>query len=188
MISMSLRFVGTRALLMHHGRLADPDNEVARALRALRRRPQTEAVRAEAQKLEWLGGLYRGPQGNLVIMEDQVLSAGIEGARFIRREREMRAAVMGESPFWPLEHEGPKDIEQLFSARKFRDVRAVHTPRGRIMRTRPRFDDWAVSPTLLVDENVLDPRDVVAAFESAGSLVGLGDFRPRYGRFHVELM
>lgn len=188
MIQLSLRLTGTRALLMHHGRLADRENELTKRLSMLARQPQTEAVRDERVKLEWLGGLYTDGRGAVALTEDQILGAGIDGARYIKREREMRAAVLGTLPFFPLEYDGPKDVQQLYATGRHSDRRGVRTSRGRIMRTRPRFDEWSVGAPLLVDETVLDPREVVTAFEYAGRLCGLGDFRPRFGRFSVELI
>lgn len=188
MLSMSLRLTGTRALLMHHGRLADPRHEVTRAIRDLGREKQTAATREKRQKLEWLGGLYTDHKQQIIIMEDMVLGAGVEGAAYIRRQKEMRAAVLGAAPYWPLEYEGPKGLEELYASGKFLDYRGVRTSQGRVMRTRPRFDEWSIAITVLVDESILDPRDVLDAFSHAGRLVGIGDFRPRYGRFQVELI
>lgn len=188
MLSMSLRLTGTRPLLMHHGRLADARNEATIALRNLRRGPHTEASRDQADKLEWLGGLYTDLRGNIVLMEDMILAACVEGAKYIRRADQVRAAVVGAAPYFALEYEGPKDLQQLYATGRFADRRGVKTARGRVMRTRPRFDEWTCPLTLIVDESVLDPRDVVTAFEYAGRAVGIGDFRPRFGRFDVELI
>jgi hypothetical protein len=38
---------------------------------------------------------------------------------------------------------------------------------------------------LTVDTRVIDIDDVQTAVENAGRLKGLGDYRPRYGRFEV---
>ncbi|HXJ49152.1 MAG TPA: hypothetical protein VNF91_08290, partial [Candidatus Acidoferrum sp.] len=57
----------------------------------------------------------------------------------------------------------------------------------RVMRTRPRFPSgWrcAFEITLMPSAGV-NVEDVRQALTVAGALSGLGDFRPRYGRFKV---
>ena len=71
------------------------------------------------------------------------------------------------------------------------DSRAVVIPatRGRILRHRPMFSDWAVSFDIQVNTDLIDLQTVKKILEDAGALVGLGDFRPSkkgpYGRFSV---
>lgn len=72
------------------------------------------------------------------------------------------------------------------------DSRAVVIPAtgGRILRHRPMFDVWGIEFQLQVDADTgIDERLVHEVLESAGKLVGLGDFRPArkgpYGRFSV---
>lgn len=64
------------------------------------------------------------------------------------------------------------------------DSRNVVVQRMRIMRYRPRFDMWTLKFKLcLLDENisVSDLNDILVR---AGT-IGLGDYRPRFGRFMV---
>jgi hypothetical protein len=189
MLSMTLRFEGTRALLMHNARLADPTHEMTAALRQTRQQARTEATFEQMRRLEWFGGLVTDQHNKPALSEDMVLAAGVAGAAFTRRVEAMRGAVLGMQPFFPLEYEGPKDLDALYAGGRHVDYRSVMIDeRKRVMRTRPRFDSWAVTVPLLVDETVIDPRDVQHAFEMSGRLVGIGDFRPRFGRFTVELM
>ena len=55
--------------------------------------------------------------------------------------------------------------------------------------TRPRFDKWAFSMTLLVAEHEVTVEKVKQLVERAGTAVGLGDFRPAkrgpFGRFSI---
>ena len=78
---------------------------------------------------------------------------------------------------------GTKDFEV--------DSRSVVIPStgGRIMAHRPRLDEWQLSFTLEVDENMFDEQTARVLVDDAGSKVGLGDFRPArkgpFGRFKV---
>ena len=64
-------------------------------------------------------------------------------------------------------------------------VRMVKVQKQRVMRTRPIFRDRSATFSILLDETQLDPRQVVDILHLAGRYVGLGDWRPRFGRFEV---
>jgi hypothetical protein len=55
------------------------------------------------------------------------------------------------------------------------------------MRTRPRFNRWSIEFDLLFDPEQIDRSDVLAIAADAGSKIGMMDFRPRFGRFRVEV-
>ena len=71
------------------------------------------------------------------------------------------------------------------------DARAVVVPatRGRVVRYRPRLDQWQLTFLLEWDETMLSWKEVRAVVDNAGSRVGIGDFRPErggpFGRFVV---
>jgi hypothetical protein len=71
------------------------------------------------------------------------------------------------------------------------DVRPVVIPStgGRILRYRPRFDEWSLSFTLEVDTAMFAPKFVRQIVDDAGKRIGLGDFRPArkgpFGRYVV---
>ena len=53
------------------------------------------------------------------------------------------------------------------------------------MRTRPIFNDWSAVIHLDFEDSILNESDVVDFATKAGAVVGVGDWRPRYGRFEV---
>jgi hypothetical protein len=115
-----------------------------------------------------------------------VLACVIEGAKKSKRGRQAQAGVLGAASFFPLVYDGPSDVLQLFDSGEFCDYRPVRlNGKSRLMRARPRFDHWSVTADLLVESNTIDFSAVVEALEIAGQVIGLGDFRPRYGRFTV---
>ena len=71
------------------------------------------------------------------------------------------------------------------------DSRPVVIPatKGRIVRHRPRFDQWEVSFNLEYDTALLNETELRQVIDDAGSRVGLLDFRPEkkgpFGRFIV---
>ena len=66
------------------------------------------------------------------------------------------------------------------------DSRAVVIQRARIVRSRPRFDKWSASFNVQVlEEELVSAQVLKEALEDAG-MNGVGDYRPRFGRFMVS--
>lgn len=65
------------------------------------------------------------------------------------------------------------------------DRRPVVIQRARIIRERPRFDKWELSFEVDVIDEQLPVEVVRKILEYAGNYVGIGDYRPRFGRFMV---
>jgi len=62
--------------------------------------------------------------------------------------------------------------------------------RGRMSVTRPRFNDWSLSFSIIATDDI--PEDKMAAIlEEAGRFVGIGDWRPQkkgmFGKFTVTM-
>ena len=189
MRDLHLKLTGTRALLLHNGRLADPTHPLTRRLKELTgTRNKTDSVHEEIRKVEWLGSLYEDDEGRICLTEDMLLGCGIAGGKSLKKGAAMKAAVLGSQPFYPILYKGPRDKLELYESGKFVDYRGVVVQRNRTMRARPRFDEWSVKVSLMVDEDAINVKDVIAAYTYAGRMVGLGDFRPRFGRFDVEVV
>jgi uncharacterized protein with NRDE domain len=62
----------------------------------------------------------------------------------------------------------------------------VKQQKNRIIRVRPRIPEWSISFTVEYDESVINGRDLEQAITEAGAIVGIGDWRPKYGRFTAE--
>jgi hypothetical protein len=80
----------------------------------------------------------------------------------------------------------------LFGTRNYEiDTRPVVIPttKGRVLRHRPRLNDWRLSFSIEYDPSLLKEKEMRQIVDDAGSRVGLGDFRPErkgpYGRFVV---
>jgi hypothetical protein len=116
-----------------------------------------------------------------------IYSVAVEGAKKAKLGQQAKAGVDAARAFYPLKHNGPSDLDALFAIDSFCDYRNVTIGTSKTMRARPRFDEWSLPIELLVDTSLIEVRDVVAAFEAAGRQVGMGDYTPRYGRFHVEV-
>lgn len=57
--------------------------------------------------------------------------------------------------------------------------------RARIVRCRPRLDDWELEFVIILRDDRVQHLVVKQIIEDAGKYVGIGDYRPRYGLFEV---
>jgi hypothetical protein len=81
-------------------------------------------------------------------------------------------------------HGGPAESFEV-------DSRPVTIPatKGRVMRHRPRFDNWGAKFNLLLNDDLLSVENVHQLLTEAGMSYGIGDFRPEkrgpFGTFRV---
>jgi len=67
------------------------------------------------------------------------------------------------------------------------DIRSVVVQRQRILRARPRFDDWKLEFEIWNSDPTIIPADMLhKILVDAGRYYGLGDFRPEFGLFEVK--
>lgn len=186
--TIKVKLTGVAPLLMHNGQLADKRNEFTKALASLTSaKKKTEEALDDISKAEWYGSLYQ-KDGVVGLPGDVVYSAVVEGARKDKRGKDAQAGVFESEAFYPLQYSGPKNLEKLFSDGRFTDVRGVAVSQKRIMRTRPIFREWSCIVSLSVQEDIIETKDVLTALEKCGALVGIGDYRPRFGRFVAEAL
>jgi hypothetical protein len=179
---------GIQPLLMKSGRGVDPTDPLVKRIKAITsKRKKTDSDILQLDRLEFECGLYWDEnQARVYVPDFNIVGLIRDGAKANRRGKEMSAGVEPAEERVPLVYDGPKDIDGLYEA-GFVDRRMVKNKGsgGSVMRVRPRFKAWGLSFSLLVDDQVATLADVRSALENAGLRVGLGDFRPRFGRFEV---
>lgn len=182
--TLRLRLTGKCPLLMHSSRLADPLDPITIELdRLTRKRDKTAADHEQVSKVEWHGGLWLR-DGKPSIPAEAIESAFISAARTRRKGRQAEAGLACKFP--PLlEYEGPTDLAALWNDERFRLRRPVSVNNSKVIRTRPRFNAWQVTAEVEFLPTLLNRTDVVEIFEIAGFREGLGDWRPKFGKFTV---
>ena len=189
METLNFEIVGVTPLLMHNGRLADPSDTYARAMKEISaKRKKTDADYEEMARLEWFGGLYLD-ENKVPCIPGRVFEATLIGkggaARKERMGKEAATALWVFDDF-PLEYDGPKDPYGLWELEQFRLRVGVCVNNSRVMRTRPMFKEWAASITVKFNPDLLDEEIVRRWPEVAGAQVGLMDWRPKFGQFEVK--
>jgi hypothetical protein len=167
----SVKIVGTKPLLMH-------------APTGLGDKPKLRRGEHLDPRVEAESYLYKNEKGQIVIPSVNVKACIREAGRNyrVRGRRTTFAAIIRAGldikpyPYIPLIHNG-----------WIVDARPVVVQRNRIMRARPRFDEWALGFQIINSDPTIIHQDTLRKIlEDAGKYYGLGDFRPEFGLFKVE--
>lgn len=180
---MTVRYTGTKELLMHNERLANPIDPIVQEMKALTaKRKKTDADHREIAEVEFRGGLYFDDKLGPVIPDRVIRASLIEGARKLKLGREVTENVLVMEAMTPLEYDGPRTVAGLWQ-KKFYDQRMVGNQKVRVLRTRPKFPvGWSILVRLQFDNDAFDERNLIAVIKRSESL-GLCDYRPLYGTF-----
>lgn len=185
--TLKFRITGVSPLLMHNGQLADPLNAWTKRIKSVSgKRAKTDADLEELARLEWLGSLYL--KGGRPCIPGEIIEATLGvAARKIRKGKSVLAGLICPEHAI-LEFGDDRPIEQLWEDENFRLVAGVRVQRAKIMRTRPCFKSWGADVSIQFEDTLLNAREVVECMETAGNSVGFCDWRPKFGRFSVELI
>jgi len=184
---VTLKLTGVTPLIVHSGQLADPLNKFSKAIKQVSsKRKKVDADYEEMARLEFLGGLYlkeSRPCMPSVALEAMMISA----AKKVKRGMDFKSGLMiDDSPF--IEYDGPLDPNALWEDERFRIVAGVKVGQARVMRTRPQFQDWSLQFTCSYIDQLLDRRTVEEVAVIAGWQIGLCEWRPKFGRFKVDVV
>ena len=177
---------GTAPLLMHNGMLADQEYVYSKALKLVsKRRSKNEDDRGEMAEHEFQGGMYFEDGVGPGLPSGAIEAAIKNSAKQDRAGKIVTSALFVDEEFLPLIYDGPKTREALWADARYRDRRIAVVQRARVARTRPRFPKWEIKFTITMLPCELNAEDLERYMRYAGCYVGLGDYRPKYGRFEV---
>jgi hypothetical protein len=189
MSELKVRITGKSPILLHNGRLADPTDDIVREMKKITsKRSKTDEDHLELSRLEFLGSLYLDENGRVVIPGEVLESCIKSGAKVARNGKKIEAGAFVNEIKVPLEYEGPKTVDGLWADKRFVHKAGVKVGTARVIRTRPVFEKWACEFTVEYNPEVINRDEVLRALEDAGTLKGLCDYRPRHGRFYVEVL
>jgi len=190
---IKIHMQGVSPLLCHNGQTADPRNTYAKAMKAVSsKRKKTDADFDELARLEWLAGIYRSAD-DLVIPDYVIESAMIAGAKKSKRGPQAKCGMFF-TEHALLEFDGKPDainddtLAGMFESGQFTHTIGVRVGMAKVMRTRPIFRNWSCIAIAQYDPDVLNLRDIEEIAADAGKLVGIGDWRPKHGRFLAEVI
>jgi hypothetical protein len=191
MYTASTTIIGTTALLQH--RYSFPEQETLA-------RGSARAATAADYRLEWIAGMYVDAEGYLIQPADHVLGAITSAASLFRIRggrgkslRDLARAAVGIEPE-EIHHlrdgqlvraPGPELLSSP-TAHLGIYVKPVRVQRNLVPRARLRIaPGWTLSFRIVVGNDLLRPDDLQRILEEAGRSSGIGDWRPRFGKFAV---
>lgn len=134
--------------------------------------------------------IYRNEEGYICIPGRYIVRSVVEAGRNFQDPRSkkkmakdlVQAAVISDEVLSPILLKGKPTHEWEYD-----DRQRVCIMRSAITRTRPAFrKGWEVDFTLIsLVPDLVTPDFLRKLVDNAGLLIGMGDFRPTYGRFRV---
>jgi hypothetical protein len=179
---------GLEPLLVHNSRLSNPLDPTARALKAVTgKRQKTDDDYLRMANLEFLGSLYIDQDAGPYLPGDNIWRCLYDGARKHKLGPKVKESVVITSNVNPLSYRGPRDADTLWKDESFRHQASAKVGMQRVTRTRPVFRQWSADAEGVFDETEINLDSLRMIAETSGSLIGIGDWRPRFGRFVGEI-
>lgn len=177
-----------KILMMHNIRLANPLDEGTKRMKALTSvRKKTDDIHIQMADLEFELGMYYNEKEGPYIPGIWVDAAIIAGGKLQKNGSRIKRAAMVLDDIIPLRYDGPRKMVDLKADLNFRDIRAVTVGTAKTMRCRPKFVDWGAFFTVQYDPDQITKGELEQAIHAAGQCIGIGDFRPRFGRFSATI-
>lgn len=167
-------------LVMHNIRLASPLDAYSQQLKRLNaKRQKTEDDYLAISRVEWEGGLYFDDEIGVYLPASYPQRVMLESAKITKDGTRYKRSVvcMAEDggARIKLNYDGPTDLDEMWEDERLRDVRMVSVGMSKVLRTRPRFENWSLSFNVAVEESVMDPGVFTEIAERSGRLIGIGE-------------
>ena len=187
MKKLQVTLTGTSPMLMHSDKLANPLDPATQAHKEVSgKRNKTEEDQIWLSRSEWESGIYRGSKDQVIIPSLNLRAVLIRGGALNKLGTHIKRAVHFDMGDNDLIYDGPQTPNAMWKDGRFVDVRAVKVGPAKIMRCRPLFNEWMLSFDIMFDPEAISLPELKMCWENAGNYVGLGDFRPLFGRFSCE--
>jgi len=176
---------GLAPLILHNGELANTQNPIVKKMKAITdKRKKTDSDLEDIARLEYMGGLYVDDDGRVVMPGENVEIMLTAAARKKNKGKDFIAGIVSDGN-WRIDYEGPKKADALYENKNFVFQKMVVIGKAKILRTRPIFKSWSLTFTVSYIESIVNREDIIEACNVASSIIGMGDWRPKYGRFEV---
>lgn len=181
---IAVKIEGKTPMLMHNGMMADPLNAAAQELKKVSgKRNKTDQDHHDMARLEWYASLYTNEDGRIVFPGVNIDKAIIQAARKSRKGKQYESGVMVDGDPELDFPDKNKDLEYIYNSGLYVDRRMVAVQKAKVARTRPKFSEWGLAFTIVFDNELVNGSDLCDILDLAGQLIGLGDYRPRFGKF-----
>lgn len=180
--AVTYQLTSSAPLLMHNGQTADPTNKWSKLMKQISsKRAKTDADYEELARIEFLAGLYMDANGP-ALPPNMIASMLVAAAKKVKEGQVAKSGAFCLEPV-SLIYDGPRTADKLWGDETFRFSSIVRIGTNRVSRMRPIFNTWAANVTLHVEDTLVNIARVDEWMRIAGTQIGLGDWRPQYGRF-----
>ena len=189
-----IKIKGLSPILHHNGAAGldagSPANIEKAALTKKKGTNRTNVEVARIQQLECEIALYVTADGKPTVPEAALRSCIETGARKLKQGPQVREGLLVQKvEEFIYDHvKLGSTVAELSKSTQF--VVPVVVQRARILRTRARFDEWAIVFTVEVDAELVDKKQLESWLDISGRRIGLCDWRPEksgsFGRFTTE--
>ena len=188
MKNLKVTWKGSTPLIMHSCQCVNPLHPISLELKKYTsKRTKTEEDLIKISDLEWEAGAYWKDGIGLYIPSENVEATIINGAKANKKGKDIEKYCDVTDLYIPFDYGENLTKEELIANYEYRDTRPMNVMRAKVIRTRPRFDQWKIEFNYRYDENKIDIDTIVNAMEYAGMYVGLCDSRPKYGKFVITI-
>ncbi|UPW39666.1 hypothetical protein ESCO50_00062 [Escherichia phage vB_EcoM_ESCO50] len=187
---LNVRITGTRPFLSHNDTLSDPLNPLTKYHKALSsKRKKTDEDYALLAESQLVTSCYYDEQLGFVMNGEMIEACIKSGAKLNKLGKVIDRAIMLTDVVFPMTIKNcPANPQELAKNPDFIYAKSVKIGTARVMSYRPIFRDWSVEFGLMFDEEQISKEELLMVLENAGNLCGVGDWRPRFGRFSVEVI
>lgn len=187
--TVQFRITGLRPLLMANPQAmleyADPRVIKLAELRNIKAAKKTEGDWIEEAKIQASLNAYVDEDDVPIIPAFSVRGLIWGASKKWNMGKVVLAAIATEDTI--IKHNGPATLSELLETPGFVDRRSIKQGPKRVIRCRPKFWPWSIEPVVTFDKSVIKNGDEILRWlEYAGSMLGLGDSRPTFGKFTVE--
>lgn len=193
---------GVASLMLNNIRKANPTDLITKEIKKLTsKRTKTDADFVLIRNLEWLGALYTTKDGdfdivgselelsdfgNVCINGDMIEACLIGGAKKNKLGIQFKAGMLVDG-IYELDFPNKKPVRELYGNPEFVDTRSAKLQgKTTIFVTRAIFPQWSLKFTMNYLPDLLNLSQIETALEASGSVVGIGTYRPKFGRFSVK--
>ena len=191
MKKLNLKVTGIVPLLEHDVTLANPFHPLAIEIKKFTgKRTKTEDDYVKIAKIEWFTGLYykaNGKENGYFIKSECFEGTFTAAAKTFKKGTEFKRSVsIIDNPVL-IFPDWQKTPEQLFEIVEYKDYRPVKIGNKKVMRCRPKFNEWSCDVTVLYNDKNIDEEHLKEIILKSQEF-GICDYRPKYGRFNVKFL
>lgn len=186
---LKLKITGTTPLMMHSDRLANPLHPAAKAHKELTsKRKKTEEDHEAIARSEFIAATYWDEASGFYVPGQNFDATFWAGAKLQKLGVHWKRGCLVVTDRAKLVFCGPRTPNELWADERFVDCRGVRVGQSKVMRYRPVFPEWRTQVEVSVNTDVIDIAEAKKAISDSGELIGVCEYRPRFGRFVVEFV